>query len=214
MQEKSIIYRDKRLFYRTRGEGPIVVFLHGFGEDGTIWKNQFETLSGFTLIIPDLPGSGQSEMTEDMTMEGLAASVKEILDIEMKDSDYHKATIIGHSMGGYITLAFVNNYPEILKGFGLFHSTAYPDSKEKIETRKKGIEFILNHGSFEFLKTSIPSLYSPVTKEKKPELIEEQIESCKVGIDRYWAFILLITILDQFGITNGFFSRKYTFNKL
>ena len=59
-----------------------------------------------------------------------------------------KVTLIGHSMGGYITLAFTEKYPEYLNAFGLFHSTAYADTIEKKNTRMKGIEFINRNGSF------------------------------------------------------------------
>lgn len=182
MQEKEIFLKGKKLFYRSIGRGQIVVLLHGFGEDGTIWNNQFKTLPGCHLLIPDLPGSGQSEMIEDMSMEGLAEAVKEMIvhetaELFFKEGEPHSVVLIGHSMGGYVTLAFAEKYRQMLKGFGLFHSTAYADSEEKKQTRRKGIDFIQKHGAYEFLKTSIPNLYSPVTKEKNPSLIAQQIES-------------------------------------
>ncbi|MGN6166372.1 MAG: alpha/beta fold hydrolase, partial [Flavisolibacter sp.] len=77
MQEKEIFLKGKKLFYRSAGSGQIIVLLHGFGEDSTIWKNQFDVFTGYHLLIPDLPGSGQSEMIDDMSMEGLAEAVKE-----------------------------------------------------------------------------------------------------------------------------------------
>ena len=75
-------------------------------------------------------------------------------------------TLIGHSMGGYITLAFAEKYPEILNAFWLFHSSAYADDDSKKETRKKGIEFIKNNGVAAFVKTSAPNLFSEKTKNK------------------------------------------------
>jgi pimeloyl-ACP methyl ester carboxylesterase len=87
--------------------------------------------------------------------------------------------MIGHSMGGYVTLAFAEKYPAMLKAFGLVHSTAFPDTEEKIETRRKGIAFIEKNGAFEFLKTATPNLYSPETKEERPRVIEKQIESLR-----------------------------------
>jgi pimeloyl-ACP methyl ester carboxylesterase len=65
----------------------------------------------------------------------------------------------------------------MLRGFGLFHSTAYPDNEEKKQTRRKGIEFMEKNGAAAFLKTSIPNLYSPLTKEKNYTLIEKQLAS-------------------------------------
>jgi pimeloyl-ACP methyl ester carboxylesterase len=86
-----------------------------------------------------------------------------------------RGPLIGHSMGGYITLAFVEKYPEYLNAFGLFHSSAFADSDEKKSNRRKGIEFIEQHGAFEFLKTTMPNLFSPHSKTENPKLIEDFI---------------------------------------
>lgn len=201
---KEIIIRGKKVFYRTVGKGNPVILVHGFGENGEVWQQQSDYLQDdFLLIVPDLPGSGQSEMIEDMSIDGLAEVIKKILDKEMATQilpnsqvdkipdikeDYNLsetseippsggggAVMIGHSMGGYITLAFAKKYPQYLKGFGLFHSTAYADSEEKKNTRKKGIEFILKNGAVDFLQTTTPNLFSPFTKDQRPELIDEFI---------------------------------------
>ena len=182
MEQKEITLHGKKLFYRSIGQGPSVVLLHGFGEDGSVWKNQFHALAGFKLIIPDLPGSGRSEIITDMSMEGLAEAVREIIvhenaELYFKEGEPHSVVMIGHSMGGYVTMAFAEKFPEMLKGLGLFHSTAYGDSEEKRQIRRKGIEFMEKHGGFEFLKTSIPNLFSPLTRERTPSLIVQQLEA-------------------------------------
>lgn len=171
MQEKE--YRGT--YYRTSGEGKAVMLVHGFGEDGRIWKNQEDLFEGYKLIIPDLPGSGSSPMVVDMSIEGLAGVIKSIAEEEKTGA----FVLIGHSMGGYITLAFAENYPGMLKGFGLFHSSAFADNEEKKATRRKGIEFINNNGADAFLKTTINNLYGPETKENHQELIEEHINQAK-----------------------------------
>jgi len=113
-----------------------VVLLHGFAEDGDVWKYQLADLAaGYLVIVPDLPGSGRSDMTDDMSIEGMALCVKKIIDHELPANASlaeDGITMIGHSMGGYITLAFANKYPGLLAGFGLFHSTAFADTEEKI----------------------------------------------------------------------------------
>ena len=170
---KEIITGDKKVFYRQFGKGNPVVLIHGFGETGDVWKQQVEFLKDdFLLIVPDLPGSGQSEMVDDMSMEGMAEIIRHIIDAE---SPGVPLIMIGHSMGGYITLAFAKKYPDYLKAFGLFHSTAYADSEEKKNTRKKGIEFINKHGAFAFLQSTTPNLFSPSSKEQTPEKIDEFI---------------------------------------
>lgn len=169
---KTIEIEGKKIVYKIVSTGKPVLLIHGFGEDGTVWSNQVKALQDkFQLIIPDLPGSGQSEMIDDMSMEGMAAIIYSILQQE----NIEVCPIIGHSMGGYITLAFAEKYPEQVSAFGLFHSSAFADSEEKKATRRKGIEFIKEHGAFEFLKTTTPNLFSPKTKEENPGLIDKQI---------------------------------------
>lgn len=171
MEQKQITYKHSVLSYRVAGEGNAIVLLHGFAEDGAVWRNQFDLFPNHRLVIPDLPGSGASELMENTSMESLARSVVAVLDAE----EISQCILIGHSMGGYITLAFADHHHERLKGFGLFHSTSYADSEEKKETRKKGIEFIRRYGSEEYLKTTTPNLFAPVTKEERKELIDEHL---------------------------------------
>ena len=179
MQEKETIINNKKLFYRIIGEGPSVVLLHGFGEAGWVWNRQFNTIQGFQLVVPDLPGSGRSEMIEDMSMESIANSIFQLL----QELNISQCTMIGHSMGGYITLAFAENYPLLLKSFGLFHSTAFADTEEKKAGRKKSIETIEEKGVDSFLKNFIPNLYGNVFKQDKPGEIENHLTQV-VGLSK------------------------------
>jgi pimeloyl-ACP methyl ester carboxylesterase len=180
MQEKEITLKQKKIFYRTTGEGPVVVLLHGVPFDGTLWSNQFTAFPGYKLIIPDLPGSGRSQMIDDMSIEGMAECVKDIIVHEtaslfFKSGEPHSVILIGHSMGGYVALALAEKHPELLNGLGLFHSTAYADNEEKKEGRKKTIQLLKEKGAAEFARNSVPNLFGPVTKEQNPRLVEEQI---------------------------------------
>ncbi|MGZ8538865.1 MAG: alpha/beta fold hydrolase [Flavisolibacter sp.] len=175
MMQEEILLNGKKFSYRTNGEGPVVMLIHGFGEDGSVWDRQYNIFKDFQLIIPQLPGTGGSEMTDDMSMDGMAATIKGFMD----HLDIKQCCMIGHSMGGYITLAFAEAYDKRLNSFGLFHSTAFADTEEKKQTRKKGIDFINKNGAYEFLKIATPNLYSPSTKENNPGLIEEHIASTK-----------------------------------
>lgn len=180
MQEKEITHKHKKIFYRVIGEGPVVVLLHGVPFDGNLWKNQFNAFPDYKIIIPDLPGSGRSEMIEDMSMEGMAECVKDIIlhetaSLYFKSGEPHSVIVIGHSMGGYITLALAEKHPELLNGFGLFHSTAYADSEERKEGRKKTTNTIQEKGIEEWVKTSLPNLFSPDTKKENRVLVDEQM---------------------------------------
>ena len=170
---QNVTYNGRSLYYQSSGQGAAVMLLHGFGEDGSIWGFQKVLEQHFKVLIPDLPGSGRSQLIADMSLEGLADAVHFILQQEGIET----CILIGHSMGGYITLAFAEKYGHLLKGFGLFESAAFADTEEKIATRRKGIAFINEHGAYNFLKTAIPNLYSPATKQSNPSLIEQQLEA-------------------------------------
>lgn len=173
MTEKLIQTGEYEIFYRTAGIGKPVVFVHGFGEDGTIWDLLVHDLKDhFQCIIPDLPGSGKSIMKKgSWSMEGFAGGIRTILDQE----GIKAVTMIGHSMGGYISLAFAEKFAESLAGLGLFHSSAFSDSEEKKTTRKKGIQFIEEHGAAKFLEQSTPNLFSDNFKIEHPEIVKELI---------------------------------------
>ena len=169
---KELTYQNKKIIYYTYGKGKPVILIHGFGEYSMVWQKQIEYLKEkFFIVAPDLPGSGQSELIADMSMEGMA----EIIPPIMRKEGIASCNIIGHSMGGYITLALAEKNPELFTGMGLFHSTAFADSDEKKATRQKGIEFIKKHGAFEFLKTSTPNLFSPGFQDKNQAFVDEYI---------------------------------------
>lgn len=173
MQLKTFTYQSAKQFYRVTGNGKPVVLIHGFGEDGNIWQNQIPVLANqYTLIIPDLPGSGKSELIDDMSIEGMADCIKGLVASSLPDIRT-PVVFLGHSMGGYITLALVEKYPLLVKAFGLVHSSAYADGEEKKEARRKSIEFIKTHGAYEFLKTAIPGLFlQPENNKACEDLVE------------------------------------------
>ncbi len=177
METKSFLFQNKSIHYNTYGEGKPVILLHGFGEDSTIWDSQIKSLQPhYLLIVPDIPGSGKSELITGANIEIYAEIIKGLLDKEL----ITEAVLIGHSMGGYIALAFSEKYPTYLKAFGLFHSSAFADTEEKKEARKKAIDFIKEKGAHTFLKTSTPNLFTQQYKDAKSEKVEALIESGKL----------------------------------
>lgn len=174
MAEKKLKFQNCHIHYSVYGKGTPVMLIHGFGEDSNIWQHQIDHLStNYHLIVPDLPGSGKSNLLqlENCGLNEYADVLKTILDKE----GIHQCIMIGHSMGGYITLAFEENYADMLAAFGLFHSTAFADDPEKKITRKKAIGFIQQNGAHSFLKTSIPGLFYNESNSKAQidELLEK-----------------------------------------
>jgi pimeloyl-ACP methyl ester carboxylesterase len=174
MAEHALIDKDMSMFYSITGEGESVVLLHGFAEDSMIWDDLVSHISAnHKVICVDFRGSGRSTGNMDgVTMESLADDVNRIFEKEQ----IHQAYMIGHSMGGYVALAFAEKYPEKLKGLGLFHSTAFADNDEKKEARKKNADFIRKHGTVKFLEQSVPNLFADETKQKHPHLPKQLIE--------------------------------------
>lgn len=171
---QSFLYRGNQVSYTILGNGvESIMLIHGFGEDGEIWLHQIEELSKhYTIIIPDLPGSGLSAYNGALeSIEDFAEVLKALMD----DANLNETVMLGHSMGGYITLAFAEKYAEKLKGFGLIHSTAFADSEEKKGVRLRGIEAIEQYGAFAFLKNTIPNLFGAEFKMDHKQQVDELI---------------------------------------
>jgi pimeloyl-ACP methyl ester carboxylesterase len=166
------------LCYESLGEGLPIMLVHGFGEDGYVWNEVARSLSvNYQIIIPHLSGSYLSpidnlSLVENLSMESMAKDLDKILNTEKID----QVVMLGHSMGGYITLAFAEKYENKLRAFGLIHSTSYADSDTKKEARLKSIEFLKNNSTQSFLEVATPNLFGAQYKETHPEKINELIE--------------------------------------
>lgn len=130
----------KKIWYTDRGEGPAIVLVHGYLESSEVWERFASALaSGFRVICPDLPGHGKSATYgETHTMEFLAESILYLLD----ELEVEKAFIAGHSLGGYVTMAFLELFPERLSAYCLFHSHPHAYTPEAAEKRKAEIELV------------------------------------------------------------------------
>lgn len=196
MHTKHIQFKGAAIEYDLHGSGNPLLLLHGFGVDRTIWDGMIPALAETHLVLaPDIPGIGHSCLIEekDVSMDTYA----ELLAALLQQEKIATCTIIGHSMGGYITLAFAEKYPEKLGAFGLFHSSAYADNEEKKNTRRKGIEFTKKNGVSAFLRTSTPGLFANPEKHQaeiddlvkkgsimKPAAVEQFYEAMMARPDR------------------------------
>lgn len=155
-------------FYES-GNGFPLVFIHGFCETNDIWDSLNKELSDeFRIVCPDLPGFGRSPLPNNhFSLEEIGDTIIEWL----RDIGIHQCIVIGHSLGGYISLEILRKYPEMIKAIGLFNSSAFEDKVDKKEIRNKLIEFIKSHGVEPFLKTFVPSLFYLETADAHTNII-------------------------------------------
>jgi pimeloyl-ACP methyl ester carboxylesterase len=141
---QKILINGIDLAFERRGKGTPLVLVHGYPLDHTIWQPVVPLLENdFDLIIPDLPGFGESHVHgNNSLLPGMAEDLAALLGyLKIK-----KVVVIGHSMGGYVALAFARAYSESLLGLGLVASQALADSPEKKASRYQEAEHILSHG--------------------------------------------------------------------
>jgi len=169
----SLLYNRKKIHFTDKGKGDVLVFLHGFLESGKIWKSFSKKLSDdFRVITIDLAGHGESENVEEVhSMELQADVVFRVLE----DCGVRKCMMTGHSMGGYVTLAFAEKHPEMLKGICIFHSHIFADSEQERENRDRMIR-VVEENKFGYVVQFIRSLFPEDVREKCAPEIEQLID--------------------------------------
>lgn len=158
-----------------QGEGAPLILLHGFCGSSGYWDDVIPLLaSGRRVIAPDLRGHGQSSAPEGgaYPMEAFADDIAGLLE----HLRIERAIVLGHSLGGYITLAFAERHADKLAGFGLIHSTAYPDDEKGKAGRLKGQQTIREEGLPVFLDGLIPRLFAPEHLEAMPGAVRKAME--------------------------------------
>jgi len=172
---KFIDYHGGRLWYTEEGSGEAVVFLHGFLESKEIWGDFTRSLiPAYHVITIDLPGHGLSSVFSDMhTMAFMAECVKEVI----HSLGLGKVVVVGHSMGGYVSLAFAEKYPESLAGLCLFHSSPYPDNGEKKKNRDRTIDVVKQGKKNQLVAMHIPMTFAPANRPLFGKIIERLKET-------------------------------------
>jgi pimeloyl-ACP methyl ester carboxylesterase len=160
--------------FSQKGSGQPLILIHGFCESKEMWKTFSDQLStSFQVFCPDLPGFGESPINQtQISLEETAV----ILHEWMEENQIQNPIIIGHSLGGYVTLALAELMGSQLKAIGLFHSTAFPDDEEKKKTRNKTIDFVKKHGVDKFIDSFVPPLFSEQHRTEQADKIKELIE--------------------------------------
>lgn len=170
---KQTLFKNTKIAYSETGKGTTVVLLHGFLENSTMWNSHIEALAKRNRVVCiDLLGHGQTDCLGYVhSMEDQADMVQHVLH-ELK---IRKAILIGHSMGGYVALAFAELYPEMMKGLVLLNSTSRADSDERKANRTRAIKAV-KQNYINAVRMSIANLFSEANRER---LIDE-IEAVKI----------------------------------
>lgn len=150
----------------------VVVLLHGYCGSSSYWEPIADELEqSVRIIAPDARGHGRSSSPNDevYTMDLYAEDIAELL-IKLQ---IHNAVMLGHSLGGYITLAFAEKYAKKLSAFGLIHSTALGDSDAAKENRDKAVAALEQNGVQAFVDGLIPKLFAPANVEALPSAVEQ-----------------------------------------
>ena len=152
----------------------VLVFLHGFCESKEIWDDFIPKIpSKFNCLALDLPGFGTN--TDTVSIQSIEAMAEAVYQ-ELEKRQIKKYILIGHSLGGYVSLALAEKYPKMLQGLCLFHSSALADTEEKKANRNKTIEFIEKHGVNLFIQSFVAPLFAPASREKCKNAIEKLIK--------------------------------------
>ena len=170
---KQIIYKNTKISFTDDGKGTVVVLLHGFLENKTMWDKYVSALSkNHRVITIDLLGHGETECLGYVhTMEDQADMIFAVL-ISLR---IRKIVLVGHSMGGYVALAFAELYPDYVKGLFLLNSSSRADSDERKINRDRAIKAVKqNHTNF--VRISISNLFS----EDNREVLAKEIEKVKL----------------------------------
>ena len=167
---KNILYKNTKISYTDSGEGNAIVLLHGFLENKKMWKDYVSFFSNqYRIITIDLLGHGESDCLGYVhSMEDNARAVHEVLEyLQIK-----KTTILGHSMGGYVGLAFAELYPESIQKLILLNSTSKEDSTEKKLNRTRAIKTV-KQNYVNFVSLAIANLFSENNRTRLADEIEK-----------------------------------------
>lgn len=167
----KITVGKEQLFYTEQGQGETVLLIHGFCGSTDYWEYIIPLLSEKCHVLAvDLRGHGESAYNEEpFEIEDLAKDIKLLL-VEL---GIDKVYMFGHSLGGYVTLAFADIFEDSLKGFGLIHSTAFSDTDEGKEGRLNAIRKIQDLGIEEFVNGLIPNLFAEESLTSLPSEVEK-----------------------------------------
>jgi pimeloyl-ACP methyl ester carboxylesterase len=165
----TFYYKNIPIHYEAFGKGPAIFLLHGFLESSTMWNSLIQEFSKKnTLVTIDFPGHGKSGViSETHSMELMAEVMNEV----MQNLQISKTTLMGHSMGGYVALAYAELFPEKVERLILLNSTPTADSEERKENRDRALK-VIDQNPQAYISMAIGNLFTETSREKFASEIE------------------------------------------
>ena len=168
--KQTLTYKNTSISYTDTGKGAAVVLLHGHILNRGMWDAFVPEFSRkYRVIAIDLLGHGDTGCLGYIhSMEDMADAVHAVL-AELR---VRKAILVGHSMGGYVALAFAELYPDMMKGLVLLNSTSRADNEERKANRDRAIKAVKQNKEI-FVRMSVGNLFSEENRERLAEEIEQ-----------------------------------------
>ncbi len=182
MKEKFLMAGSTALHIADSGVGEkCVVLLHGYLESMYVWDDFTPLLTPSVRVITvDIPGHGISEVKGEIhTMEMVADVLHEML----KTLEIEKVTMVGHSMGGYVSLAFCARYPEQLEGLVLLSSSPFPDTELKRENRRREIALVRAGKKDALARVAPEAGFAPQNRQRLKSYIDDLVECVHITED-------------------------------
>ncbi len=175
-----ITYKNAKIHFTDEGTGEVILLLHGFLENATMWNDlAYQLIKTHRVVCVDLLGHGKSESLGYIhTMETMADALFSVL----QHLKIERVTIIGHSMGGYVSLALLEAHPNLINALCSMNSTAAADSSEKKRNRDRAILAVKNNYET-FVSLYIANLFRPKSKTLYKEAYKNvKLEALKTPV--------------------------------
>jgi len=170
-QTQFAAVHDVELAYIDAGEGPVVLLLHGFPFDKSMWNEQIEALTtgGFRAVLPDLRELGETKAAGEIsTMDDMARDAAALLDQLQID----EAVVCGLSMGGYVAFEFAHLFPSRVRGLVLAGTRAPADNEQERAGREQQAQTMLRAGMVPISIATLPKLLAERTRAEKPDVVK------------------------------------------
>jgi|694.fasta_scaffold54212_2 pimeloyl-ACP methyl ester carboxylesterase len=194
--QKKTTYKDVEVCYEiTATKSATIVLIHGFCEDSSMWKGiSYKLEQDFQLILINLPGYGGSSCTNEiLSITWMAEMVNEVLITE----NITNCIIMGHSLGGYVSIHFAELYSSKLKGIGFINSHIYADDELKKANRNKSISFIEKHTAKLFIRELFNNLFTKEFLKTNSDVVKSLIENAQTTISDKAIIDTLVSMRDR-----------------